>query len=158
MGQHRLRAAVLTGRRVLAASPTRIVRAYADVQLAQALRTQTSVFTAPTFTFTYVDATSAYSLTETAFTIARNYCRSVHLTLAGHTPGGNPAAVSLVQESADPVTVAVDPGAQATLDATVKPGQSWSVTVTRADATQSSNSALVYTNGTASCYAVPSMS
>jgi hypothetical protein len=95
-----------------------------------------------------------------AFSIpATNTCRTVHVEFTDHIYASsvpNPTVtISVVQQSSDPVSTTVPPNIGGTVDATVVPGQPWSVVLTSTVA----NNGNLYFNGYADCYsAVPAVS
>jgi hypothetical protein len=117
---------------------------------------QPGVYTTPTRTFNY--AFASYANTEAAatiLTVGNNTCRSVHIDFVPGVQGSESepifqsasATVSVVQQSLDPVASTAAFNAFGALDATLVPGQSWSVTTLGIK-----ESIRLYLNGSAICY------
>jgi len=156
MGVQKFRVAYLRGHRKPVASRPSVVRSYGTVPLGDFADNESGVLTQPTSTFSYIGSYGSYGDPNVWVTIKDNTCRSVHLDFAvKHLTSSQAAAVvSVLQESADPVSASALNGTNGALDAALVPGQSWSVTVS------ATNNNRIYTqayfDGSASCYAKPS--
>jgi len=162
MGVQKFRVAYLRGHRKPVASRTSVVRAYSTIPLGDFATNGTGVLTQPTSTFSYIGLESDSDGVPNVWkTVTNNTCRSVHLDIAvskvsQYAVAGTTAVVSVLQESADPVSTSVINGGDGVLDAALVPGQSWSVTVAATNNNNGQTAAYAYFNGTASCYAKPS--
>jgi hypothetical protein len=122
------------------------------------------VYTSATSAFPWVVRGTWYE-TETGrssevFSIpTTNTCRTAHVEFADQMYASsvpNPTVtISVVQQSSDPVSTTVPADIGGTVDATVVPGQPWSVVLTSTVA----NNGNLYFNGYADCYsAIPAVS
>jgi hypothetical protein len=170
LGSYKLRIANIgpKPRRKLWAQQVRTLRVFGDVPLGKLLASgERGVFNAPTATFPYVDALTVDhgSTRGRRDTFSTNTCRSVRISFSGAyvsflSDGDDISQLGVTaqvtQETRDPVTASAPLGAIASLNATLVPGQSWSIgasvygTSNLADFEYGSLRA--YLNGTASCY------
>jgi hypothetical protein len=160
IGSYRLRIADLDRRGHVLSEQRRRVNAFGDVTFSSLFGrggggSGAGVYNAPTTVFPY--ALNFYNgvVNYSAFTVAPNPCRSVHLTFIAGPPGEGEdvqithqhGTATIVQESADPVSATAVGNSVATIDAQLVPGQSWGVRLAQ-------DGGLLfrwYVNGSANC-------
>jgi hypothetical protein len=162
LGAYTTRVAVLTKAGRVRAQQTRRIKVYGQVPYSTLFGTAGGVYTTPTATFRWVFADYAAAITGPIVAVTTNPCRSTHVDFV---PGNRDAAdpnlsathtgtVTVVQESRDPVSATVPAQANGSLDATLVPGQAWSL-----KGNQTGNILLTfYVNGTASCFSAGPLS
>jgi hypothetical protein len=164
LGAYRLRVAAVGPHRKVYAQQQRALKVFGSVPLGTLVARfgQTGTNVTPTRTFPYVykvgDLACCGGLSDTGFAVSApgNPCRSVHLEItsdgASYTEGPpDTATVTLVQQSADPMTTApITPTDIGTLDAALAVGQSWAL---KASMVAGHGYVRLYLNGSASCYA-----
>lgn len=157
LGRARLRVAAVVGRRALAASRVRMVDVFGTVSLATLVGHSgpPTAFVIGDHTFNSVYGTNPSSIfwstssPNQLFSQNVSTCRSLHLDLASEAQSADfvspvsTDSVTVTQQTADPVTVAVAPNTVAALDVTLTPGQSWAATA--------SGTYPLHMNGQASC-------
>lgn len=158
LGSYQYRIAVL--RKVhrktkLVAGRTAKVSVFGDIPLAKLLNGDDGTYTTPTRTFPYVDQVFASSVTgSTVLTVAAhtNRCRSIHFDFVPERYSRNdpddPITITVVQQSADPISASARPDDFGALDAPLVPGESWSLKTSVAAADQGER---VDLNGSANC-------
>ncbi len=167
IGSYSLRVAVLTTKRVrvrrklkvettVAAQATSTIGIFGQVPLTTLLGESSArgVYTTPTATFPYAFDSYDGQVNYTDLEVKKNPCRSVTLTWvegASYDDSQQSGTVTLVQESADPVSATAAGNAVGTLSATLVPGQSWSVNVAQSQGDPTDFLFTWYFNGTASC-------
>jgi hypothetical protein len=162
LGKYPVRLLVVGQRNQVLAERNATPDVFGKVPLGDLLGKEAQTYTTSSFSFSYVGRAQAdkYNREGTAWTIsaARNHCRSVQLYFpvgdaAGTTTEQLSGTVSLVQESAVPVAVAVTsvPPTMYSLETAIVPGQSWSVDLSIAS--EDSSGLILYAsfNGVASC-------
>ncbi len=157
LGSYSLRIAVLRGSRVTSQHGARLL-VFGTVPLSRLVNQgEVGVYTLPDSTFRYV--IKNYGASDggpgTLLTSKKSPCRSVHFEFVPGTESGSEnlhgetGSAAVVQESLDPVKTTVAGQTVGTVDATVIPGQSWSLNVE----SNGGNRLLTwYVNGSASCY------
>ncbi len=134
----------------------RELRIFGRVELGTLMHDESSgVLSTPTNTFVWIDWTSPKPTPGEVFGFPINYCRSVHIDFVTNNENdarNRPATtgtVTILQETADPVSVTAAEGVIAGVDADLVPGKGWSMTVSEAG---DEYSVMLYYNGWASCY------
>jgi hypothetical protein len=155
IGQYHIRIANLDRHgRVLAARQV-TVSAFGDVPFSQLFGGQGGVETTKQITFPYALWYYNGETNYTAFTVAGNTCRSVHLEFvpdAGASGEYQHATATIVQQSSDPIATTVSANSKGIVDASVIPGQSWAVNLAQVPTGHLENLITWYLNGTANCY------
>lgn len=162
LGRYPIRVAVVAGRNHVLASHTATLDVFGEVPLGTLLGTEAGTYTTSNFSFSYVGRAHAdkYGREDTAWTIsaAHNHCRSIRLQFpvgdaAGTTTETLLGVVSLVQESASPVSVSVAsvPPTVYNLEAALVPGQSWSIKLKITSTDEDGLILYASFNGTAIC-------
>jgi hypothetical protein len=138
LGRYQVRIAALDVRKKLLASQQRRLRVFGKVPFSslfgigqgvpfQASLSHSGTKTTPTGTFSYVFQMGQSAGPSMAVDKDRNECRFIHFDVVPDRADGT---VSLVQESADPVTVAIAGQTVGVLEAPLAVGQSWAVNTT----------------------------
>jgi hypothetical protein len=162
LGKYPVRIAVATGHNHILASRNATLDVFGEVPLGTLLGTEAQTYTTSNFSFSYVGRAHAdkYDREGTAWTVsaAHNHCRSIQLQFpvgdaTGTTNKTLMGVVSLVQESAPPVSVSVVsvPPTVYSLEAALVPGQSWSVKLKLTSADEDGLILYASFNGTAIC-------
>jgi hypothetical protein len=156
LGRYRYRIAVLRKvhrRTRLIASRQARISVFGDIALGRLLSGSDGTYTTAARTFPYVYQTYASDVTgDTRLTVdaGANRCRSIHFDFVPEKSSyaGDPFTLTVVQQSADPVSASARVDEFGVLDAPIVPGESWSlVTSTSAQG----QSAYIDLNGSASC-------
>jgi hypothetical protein len=160
LGKYRYRLADLAGHRVVA-KQTAGVAVFGQVSFSTLFGGENHVYVTPTSSFPYVRLFQVRSWegstepTELAFTVEHNHCSSVHIAFVlGEGPYNVPSAVgvlTLVQESADPVSASAPYNTIGSLDAGLVPGQTWAVNISTKEQSRSEGFMSTYINGYAIC-------
>lgn len=158
LGDYRYRIAVL--RKVhrktkLVASGGAKVAVFGEVALSRLLNGEDGTYTTPSRTFPYIDQVVATHVTgSTVLTVgaSANHCRSVHFDFVPERYSSNdpndPITLTVVQQSADPISASARPDEFGALDVPLEPGESWSLNTS---VTTESQDVRVDLNGSASC-------
>jgi hypothetical protein len=140
----------------------RELRIFGRVELGTLLHDESSgVFSTPTNTFVWIDRTSPKPTPGEIFGFPINYCRSVHIDFVTDNENdikNRPATtgtVTILQETADPVSMTAAEDTIAGVDANLVPGKGWSMAVSEAG---DEFSVVLYYNGWANCYRTASSS
>jgi hypothetical protein len=144
LGFYRLRIAAFSRKGRLLAQQQRSLSVFGYVPLSAVFGAKDAgTYTTPTATFSYVllrndgggDGTGAFGEST------KNACRAIHIDFIPGSTDGDPedrglfdytGTVSLVQASSDPVSASMPFDDKGSLDATLIPGQSWSVNLSSA--------------------------
>jgi hypothetical protein len=167
VGTYSVRVAVLTTKRVhvqqkvkvekaVVAQSSAVIGIFGQVPLTTLLGESSTrgVYTTPTATFPYAFDSYDGRVNYTDLEVNKNPCRSVTLTWvegAEYDDSQQSGTVTLVQESADPVSATAAGNAVGTLSASLVPGQAWSVNVAQSQGDPTSYLFTWYFNGTADC-------
>lgn len=162
LGRYRVRIAIVTPRRRVLAERQKTLQVFGDVPFSKLFATSdrglgSGVYATAGSTFPFVMGFYDGAVNFTAFTVASNPCRSVHLTFVTAPPGQGEdlsrqqGTVTLVQQSADPITTTSTGGDVGALDATVRPSQTWAVNLAQVPGGGSDFLFTWYLNGSASC-------
>lgn len=152
-GSTAYRLAVVRGSRVTAKSGRRTMGVFKTVTLGNLTGFSEETLATPSRAFSYSYADLSYDDgPDTVISVApgRNTCRSIHLDwAAGPAQGfGDPdglLSLTILRQSADPVTSQAPLLTVTGMDAPLTPGQSWIVEFGHP------STAVIYLNGTASC-------
>jgi hypothetical protein len=144
LGVYRVRIGEFTRKRKLLAQQQRVLRVFGFVPLSAMFGDQDAgVYTTPTATFSYAllrddiggDGIGAFGEDS------KNACRAIHIDFLPGSTDSDPqdrglfsytGSITLVQESLDPVTASMPFDDRGSLDATLIPGQPWSVNLSSA--------------------------
>jgi hypothetical protein len=156
IGRYHLRLVEVAAHSRVLAAQVKTIEAFGNVSFAALFHEQGGVYATPLGTFPYALWHYNGEVNYTVMTVASNTCRSVHVEFI---PGGSddPAeelasqhgTLSVVQQSADPVSSTVPGDSKGTVDTQVIPGQSWAINVAQVDGN------LLFTwfiNGSAECF------
>jgi hypothetical protein len=154
LGTYRVRLIGLDGVGNVAAEDDHTLRVFGEVPFAKLFNTgDNGVYTLPNGTFPYVF--HQYGAGDiNLVTVSRNPCRHVHLEFVpgstfNNDLSGQSGSMTIVQQSADPVSATAEGNTVGTVDASVKPGQTWAVNFRESAASETLFD--WYANGTASC-------
>ena len=158
LGNYRYRIAVLrkVHRKTKAVASRRAsVAVFGEVALGRLLNGPDGTYTTPSRTFPYVEQVRATEVTgSTVLTVGAgdNHCRSVHFDFVPERYSSNdpdePITLTVVQQSADPVSASARPDEFGALDVPLEPGESWSL---KTSVTNQRQNVEVDLNGSASC-------
>jgi hypothetical protein len=159
LGEYRFRIAVLDkprkGHRKVLASRRARVSVFGTVSLAHLLDNPSGgTYTSPTRTFPWVLRAHAFSVTgDTALTVSatRNHCRAIHFDFIPENNDynqGDSSTLTVVQQSADPVSATAHTDELGALDVGLRPGESWSLKASLATGHSSTD---IDVNGSAVC-------
>ncbi len=167
LGHYQVRIAVLAGHSKLIIKRSAVLDVFGDVPLSTLLSSNVGTEATPTATFSYAlrseNGDGAPSPTQNAVTVSAStsHCRSIRLDFLATPEFGRAnetttvtGAVSVVQESADPVTAPMTPWLVDSLEAALTPNQSWGIADhydTPTIDTEFFYGVVFYFNGTASC-------
>jgi hypothetical protein len=153
LGRYRLRIANLSVIRRVVAQQVVGIGVFGPVPFTTLFDTDaTHAYTTPTATFPYVRSYDSVVGTP-AFTVDHNHCNFVHIAfVSGSSYTTYTSVVTLVQESRDPVSVSVPTDTIGALDATLVPGQSWSLNLDTIG-----GESVYYINGYAICSSTASI-
>jgi hypothetical protein len=158
LGNYRYRIAVL--RKVhrktkLVASRSAKVAVFGEIALSRLLNGPDGTYTTPSRTFPYVERVVATRVTgDTVLTVdaGDNHCRSIHFDFVperySSSDPNDPITLTVVQQSADPISASARPDEFGALDVPLEPGESWSL---QTSVTREEQSVEVDLNGSASC-------
>jgi len=150
LGIRKLRLAVTRHGHVIAARSQKL-RVYGKVRLGQLIKDNQSAgtYTAPTFTFPYVQQRSFSGTSNGFFTDDKSQCREVVIdgVLSLYGDATDTSTLTIVQQSANPISASGPNDQLTTVKAAVRPGQSWSLNLRIAN-----DYGTIYLNGYAVCF------
>jgi hypothetical protein len=164
LGSYQLRIADIGPgpRHKLLAQQRRLLRVYGRVPLGDFLVSGVfaapaggGVFSMPTGTFSWIATTEPRNAPRTLFSVQPNRCRRVHIDFVTESRRSDAntlsisGVVTILQETADPVSASVPQLTVGDVDAALVPGKSWSM---NAAVSGDDYNITLYFNGYVSCY------
>jgi hypothetical protein len=159
LGAYRLRIAVFDKHRAMLTQQQKRLYVFGRVPFSALFRQSGGIYTMPTQSFEWRLKGDAGQEYETFITVRRSPCRSVHVDFVGHLLETGPdetVTATIAQESRDAVSATAQTGTVGAVDATVVPGQSWSLNMTYNGTRW--DSIPTYVNGSASCFSAKDLS